>query len=408
MRILLLGIVAIGLTCVADDWPRWRGADFSDISKEKNLLKTWPEGGPKRVWLNEDAGLGYAGIAVVKDVIYTMGLRDQTEFLIAIKAADGKELWKAEIGERFENSWGDGPRGTPTVDGEMVYALGAQGVLVAASTKDGKVAWSKKMSEFGGKTPSWGYTESPLVDGDKVVVTPGGDKGAIVALNKKTGATIWQSTEFTDPAQYASLIAFDHNGARQYCQLTMQNIVGVNAKDGKVLWKHPFPGKTAVIPTPIFRNGEVYVSAGYGVGSSKIRLGAGNEITVVFDNKVMKNHHGGVVLFGDHLYGHSDGPGWLCQDWKTGDEVWSERSAIGKGAITIADGQMYLLDEGKGTVVLADATPTGWKERGRFTLEPQTTKRKSRGKIWTHPVISNGKLYLRDQELLFCFDVAAR
>jgi outer membrane protein assembly factor BamB len=284
-----------------------------------------------------------------------------------------------------------------------VYALSGQGNLVCANVADGKVDWQQSLTELGGKVPGWGYTESVLVDGDHVICTPGGSKGAVAALDKKTGKVVWQSTEFTDGAQYSSLVPATINGTKQYVQLTMQSIVGIAAKDGKQLWKAPWPGKTAVIPTPIVRDNLVYVTSGYGVGCKQIKIGPNNEVEAVYENKVMKNHHGGVILVGDYLYGHADA-GWTCQNFKTGEEVWNHRG-FGKGAVGYADGMLYCLEEGSGTVALVEASPAGWKEHGRFTLDPQTKIRSSQGRIWTHPVISNGKLYLRDQDLIYCYDV---
>jgi outer membrane protein assembly factor BamB len=410
-RYLAALLLSASATLVASSssghWPQWRGPNRNDVSKEAGLLKAWPEGGPKRLWLFDNAGLGYSGYAIVGDKLFTMGLRDGGEHLIAVDANAGRELWSAKMGEALKNNWGDGPRGTPTVDGNRVYAMSGRGDLICANVSDGKILWQRAMKEFGGSTPGWGYTESVLVDGDRVICTPGGKKGAIVALDKKSGELAWQSGEFTDGAQYASIIAADHNGARQYIQLTLRHVVGVAAKDGKVLWRADWPGSTAVIPTPIFQDGQVYVTSGYGVGSMAIKIGENNAVTGVFTNKVMKNHHGGVVLVDGHLYGYSDGPGWVCQDFKTGREVWAEKNALGKGAIAYADGMLYCLGEGNGTVVLAEASPNGWKEHGRFKLEPQSSKRSPSGRIWTHPVITGGRLYLRDQELLSCYDVKA-
>lgn len=405
-----LALLLLSLSTVlvhAGDWPQWRGPDRNDISKETGLLKQWPAGGPKQVWLFKDAGLGYAGYSIAGGKLFTMGARAEKEFLIAVDVKDGKELWSTPIATTLKNGWGDGPRGTPTVDGKLVYALGGQGTLICASVADGKEQWRATMQSLGGKTPEWGYTESVLVDGKQVLCTPGEDKGAVVALDKLTGKVLWQSGDFTDGAQYASIIAADLNGARQYIQLTKKSVVGLNSTDGKTLWRADWPGRTAVIPTPIQRDGLVYVSAGYGVGCQMVKVGSGNQLTGVYTNKVMKNHHGGVILVGNHLYGHSDGPGWVCQDFKTGAEVWASKN-LGKGAIAYADGMLYLLEEGSGTVALIEASPKGWSEKSRFKLEPQTTQRNPQGRIWTHPVISNGKLYLRDQELLFCFDVKAK
>lgn len=388
------------------DWPGFRGADRSDVSKETGLLKKWPAEGPKKVWMFEGAGLGYSGYSIAAGTLYTSGARDSEEFLIAVDTVSGKEKWSTSIGALLTNGWGDGPRATPTVDGDRVYAMGGKGDLVCVSAKDGKILWKSSMTAAGGKVPGWGYTESVLVDGKNVICTPGGNEGTLLALDKMTGNKVWQSKEWTDGAQYASIIAADHNGTRQYIQLTMQNVAGVSAADGKVLWKAPFPGKTAVIPTPIFKNGQVYVAAGYGVGCKSVILGApGSEPTLAYENTNMVNHHGGVVLVGDYLYGYSDKGGWTCQDFKTGEVKWAERGKLKKGAITCADGMLYLLEEDSGTCVLIEASPNGWNESGRFVIAPQTTQRNPKGKVWTHPVVSNGKLYLRDQELLFCYDL---
>jgi outer membrane protein assembly factor BamB len=401
-----VAVVSLGNAGAANfDWPQWRGPDRSDVSKETGLLKKWPAEGPKRVWLYENAGNGYSGPAIANGKYFTIGTREGNECVLALDANTGKELWVAKIGGELDNKWGSGPRGTPTVDGDRVYAMSGKGDLACINIADGKVTWTASMNALGGKTPGWGYTESVLVDGDKVVCTPGGSKGALAAFNKADGKVIWRSTDFTDEAQYASIIPADINGQRQYVQLTMQHVVGISAKDGKQLWSSDWPGRTAVIPTPIYRDSHVYVSAGYGVGCKLVKIDASNKATTVYENKVMKNHHGGVILVGDHLYGYSDGGGWLCQDFKSGDEVWAERNKLGKGAIACADGMLYCLDEGSGTVVLIEASPKGWSEQGRFKLEPQTKIRSPQGRIWTHPVISNGKLYLRDQDLIYCYDV---
>lgn len=385
-------------------WPQWRGPDRTDVSRETGLLKSWPEGGPARIWLFEDAGMGYSGFSVVDGKLLTMGTRDGKEVLLSLDAQTGKELWATPLAEKLENKWGDGPRGTPTVEGDRVYALGGQGALICAKVADGSALWRATMQNLGGKTPGWGYTESVLVDGDRVICTPGGDQGAMAALDKRTGEVIWRSKEFTDPAQYASPIVFDFNGERQYAQLTMKTLAGISAKDGALLWRADWPGRTAVIPTPIFDDGSVYISSGYNVGCMLVDLKPGHAVEIVYTNKVMKNHHGGVIQVGDHLYGYSDGRGWVCQDRRTGDEVWLS-TELGKGAVTCADGMLYCLEEKSGKVVLIEATPKGWVETGHFTLDPQTEIRSERGKIWTHPVIANGKLYLRDQDLIYCYQV---
>ena len=408
MKIHLLSALALTLSANAADWPTFRGADRNDISSETGLLKKWSDAGPKQVWRNEDVGLGYSGVAVVGSTLYTMGSRDAVEYVIAVDVATGKEKWSAEVGALLTNGWGNGPRATPSVDGDKVYALSGKGVLVCLSIADGKEVWKASMTELGGKIPGWGYCESPLVDGNLVITTPGGPQGTLTAFDKTTGKVAWQSAVWTDNAQYASAIAVTHNGTRQIIQLTMETIAGVNAADGKLLWKSAFPGKTAVIPTPIFKEGQVFVAAGYGVGCKSIKIGAANAVEELYASTDMVNHHGGVILIGDYLYGYNDKAGWTCMELKTGAVQWTEKKALGKGSIHAADGMLYLLEEKTGTAVLIEADPKAWKEKGRFTLSPQTTQRNPKGMVWTHPVVSGGRLYLRDQELLFSFDVSGK
>jgi len=389
----------------AADWPSWRGADRTDHSPDKGLLKQWPAGGPRQAWVFKDAGLGYSGYSIVAGRLYTMGLRGDMEFLICVDAKNGQQLWSAELGPILKNGWGDGPRATPTVDSGKVYAMSGMGFMVCADAATGKKLWDARMRNLGGEVPKWGYTESVLVDGNLVFATPGGAKGTMAAFDKTTGKLAWQSTGWTDEAHYSSPIAITHNGARQIVQLTVASVAGLDAKTGKVLWKEAWDGKTAVIPTPIFKDGHVYVTSGYGVGCMLVKIGPGNQTTQVYKNKNMVNHHGGVVLVGDHLYGHSDQGGWTCQNFMTGEVVWAEKAKLGKGAIHYADGMLYCLDEKDGTVALIEATTKGWSEKSRFKLGPQTTQRNPKGKVWTHPVVLDGKLYLRDQELLHCYDV---
>ncbi|MCB1277425.1 PQQ-binding-like beta-propeller repeat protein [Prosthecobacter sp.] len=409
IRPLVVSLILAVNFLSAADWPTFRGADRTDMSTETGLLKTWPADGPKRVWLNENAGVGYSGFAVVEGTLYTMGARDAVEYVIAIDAATGREKWSAEAGALLTNGFGDGPRSTPTVEGGKVYALSGKGALVCLDAAEGKEVWRVSMTEqLGGKVPGWGYCESPLISGENVIVTPGGAQGTVAAFNKSTGEKAWQSEGWTDGAQYASAIVAEFNGERQIIQLTMQSVAGVNAANGDLLWKTEFPGKTAVIPTPIFSQGQVFVAAGYGVGCKSVKIGPGNTVEEVYSNTDMVNHHGGVILHEGNLYGYSDKGGWTCMDFKSGAVKWQEKKALGKGAIHYADGMFYCLEEKTGTVALIEASSEGWKEKSRFTLSPQTTQRSPKGMIWTHPVVSGGKLFLRDQELLFCFDVIGK
>jgi outer membrane protein assembly factor BamB len=411
-------LVALAVPAGAADWPQWRGPDRTDISRETGLLKTWPKDGPKLLWTFEQAGIGYSGPAVVGKRLYTMGAQGKTEYVYALDTMSGQRVWQTEIGPLFTNGYGDGPRSTPTVDGDLIFVLGGQGNLVCLDTS-GKKIWTKSMQrDLGGQMMSgWGYTESPLVDGDQVVCCPGGSQGTLAALDKKTGNVIWRSKEMKDRSTYSSIIVAEVGGIRQYIQTfsrggkeQLGGVAGVAAKDGRLLWQYVREGyRTAVIPTPIYHDNHVFVSAGYGAGCDLVKLtpdGSGIKAEKVYSNKNLINHHGGVIRVGDHLYGHSDRGGWICLEFKTGKVVWDERR-IDKSSVTCADGQLYCYSERDGTLVLVEATPTGFKENGRFKIPRQTAQPRKSGRIWTHPVVADGRLYLRDIDLIFCFDVKA-
>jgi len=398
-------ILSSYFSLLATNWPSWRGELRDGVTKETGLLQEWPSDGPNKLWVSDQAGLGYSGFTIQDGILFTMGAFDKSESLLAFNANSGKKLWSLKVGELLTNGWGDGPRMSPSVSGKKVYALGGKGNLVCVDIKSGKKLWQKSLvQDLGGKVPGWGYTESVLIDNGKIICTPGGKEGTLAALDANSGKTIWRTTNFTDGAQYSSPISITHRGQAQYVQLVMKNVVGVDPKNGSILWKSSWPGKVAVIPTPIFSGGYVYITAGYGVGCKLIDIGK-NYPSDVYENKVMKNHHGGVIKVGEHLYGYSDGVGWACQDFKTGELVWNEKKALGKGAIAYADKRFYCQGEGDGKVILIEASPNGWKTHGEFTINPQTKKRNPKGRVWTHPVICNGKLYLRDQEYILCYDL---
>jgi outer membrane protein assembly factor BamB len=411
------GVLLFAAVAAAADWPQWRGPDRDDVSKESGLLKSWPEGGPKLVWTSEDAGIGYSGPAIVGDRVYILGGDGEQDLAIALGAASGKKVWSAPIGPFVRNNYGSGTRSTPTVEGDFLYALGAAGQLHCLKTADGSAVWSVDLvKDLGGSKPNWNYSESPLVDGDQVVCSPGGGKGTLAALDKKTGKVRWRSTGLTDAAGYSSIVPDEVGGVRQYVQQTMKGVAGVAAKDGRLVWYYRNDRyKVAVIPSPVVHDNYVYAVAGYGAGPTLLELtpdGTKDRVKQLYDNtamRVMDNKHGGVVRVGDYVYGWSDADRgkWVCQEFKTGKEVWSSKK-LGRGSITCADGRLYCYSEDKGTCVLVPASPDGWTEKGRFTIPRHTARREFNNNIWTHPVVANGKLYLRDQELLFCFDVRDR
>jgi outer membrane protein assembly factor BamB len=406
LRILSLLALSASLTFAAD-WPQWRGKDRKDHSPDTSTLVPWPEKGPERLWMYESAGSGYSGPSIVGGQLFTMGAWEDAEHVLCIDIKTGKKVWSTPLEERiYNNKWGNGPRCTPTIDGDRAYALTGNGTLGCLNIKDGKVIWKVDLiKDLGGKLQGWGYTESVLVDGDKVICTPGGSKGTMAALDKMTGKLIWQSKDLKDEAQYSSPILVEHGGKRQYVQLISKRVFGADAENGNILWEAPFPGKTAVIPTPIYQDGHVYVTAGYGVGGRLFKLNG--EPKLVYEGPKMENHHGGVILHDGKLYGHSGKGGWTCQDFMTGEALWQDKS-FGKGCCSFVAGHLVCVDENNGNVALVEASPAGWKEKSRFTLDPQTKIRKPDGRVWTHPVILDGRLYLRDQDLIYCYNVKAK
>lgn len=410
MSFLIASVIASEGLGQQPNWPQWRGPERDGISKETGLLKSWPAGGPKRDWMFENCGTGFGGPAVVDGRIYIMGARGGEDFLLCLDSAKGTEIWRASMGDALKNDWADGSRGTPSVVEGRVYALSGSGTLICVQARDGREVWRKTMQELGGATPFWGYSESVLVDGNRVLCTPGGKQGAIAAFNRTTGAALWRSSDVTEVAHYSSIIRAEFHGRPQYVQLMEKRLIGLAPDTGELLWEAPFPGgNVAVIPTPIASNGKVFVTAGYGAGCMLVDVAADNTAKVLYDNNVMKNHHGGVVLVGDYIYGHSDDVGWICMNFLTGKRMWRDEEVFDKGAITYSDGLLYCVGEGNGqddaNVALVEPSPDGWKEISRFKLNPQSTIRKPYGRIWTHPVIVGGKLILRDQDKLYCYDV---
>ncbi len=400
---------AAGSPSVVGEWPQWRGPDRNGLSGEKGLLQEWPKDGPTLIWKAHGLGAGYSGITISGGRLFTMGDLDGSSQVLALDM-QGKVLWSTKVGKPGAPGWGGfaGPRASVTVDGELAYAVDQWGDLVCVESASGKERWRKNYGQdFGAKRPEWGFSGSPLADGERLVIAPGGPRGTVVALDRKTGKVLWESKGFSEPVQYGSVIPAEIGGVRQYLLLTMDSLAAVAPEGGEVLWKTRRKGSTAVIPDPIISGDLVYVTSGYGSGCNLFKVtGEGGKLKVeqVYATKDMVNHHGGVVRVGDHLYGYSDGKGWVCQDLRTGKTVWREKEKLPKGSITFADGRLYLrAEEGPGTVAIIDASPEGWKERGRFD-QPDRTDRNS----WTHPVIAGGRLYIRDQDLLLAYDIKSR
>jgi outer membrane protein assembly factor BamB len=399
----------------SSDWPQWRGPQRSGVSPESGLLKQWPAGGPKLLWQVNDIGDGYSTPAVVGTRIYVMSNRGmENEFVQALSTEDGKPIWTTRVGNvgNPKDIFYPMARSTPTVDGEFLYALGSDGDLACLETRSGKIRWQKHLQkEFGGKPGIWVYAESPLVDGDVVVVTPGGAEATMLALNKKTGAVIWKSAiPGGENAGYASAIVVQAAGRKQYVQFLSKGIVGVDAKTGQFLWRYAEVVKgMAQMVTPVARDGYVYGGA-QSVGGGLVRLksdGGGVVAEQVYFARGLPNSIGGSVLVGDYLYGTA-AEGLVAVEFTTGKIKW-QAECIGRGSVASADGLLFLHGE-NGEVALVEATPEAYREKGRFT-PPAQPKRKRLGpmpeKAWTYPAIANGRLYIRDLGTLWAYDIKA-
>lgn len=408
-------LLQLGVAGFNADWPQWRGPNRNGVSQETTLHLNWLEKKPLLLWTFRQAGAGYSAPTIVGNTLYCQGAADGSDFAFALDTQTGKLKWKQRLGVQFIQDRGDGPRGSVTMDGNNLYLIRGGGQLHCLTAADGVLIWEKDMrKDLGGDIMSqwdWGFSESPLVDGNLVICTPGGNQGTIAALNKKTGDVVWRSKKWQDYGGYSSPIVADVDDVRQYIQLARTGVAGVAAKDGKLLWSADVVGNhVAVIPTPIYHNNLVYVTSGYGAGCACVRLsreGDTFKAEVVYANKNLSNHHGGVVLVGEYIYGFSDGKGWTCQDLKTGENVWQVKGEgiPRKGAVLAVDSRLLCLEERTGLLTCAAASLDGWKEFGRLELPERCEIQTMDNMVWTHPVVANGRLYLRHHDLLFCFDL---
>jgi len=419
-----LGLCLTGLgyysTAEAADWPQWRGPSRDGICTETSLLRSWPEGGPKLLWEITGLGKGYSSLAIVDGRFYTMGdVRLESEKVQCVLAYDlstRKRLWAAEVGPTHS----DGPRCTPTIDDGLIYAIGTAGNIICVDADTGKVRWRKNLqSDLGGKNPNWKYSESPFVDGDKLLCTPGGRSAVIVALNKKTGELIWKCSmpdigpKGKDEAGYSSIVVAEADGIRQYVQLTNKGLIGVAAKDGRFLWGYnKIANGTANIPTPVVHGEYVFCSTAYGTGSALLKLtAAGNGVNaeeVYFLNaRTFQNHHGGFVRIGDYIYGghdHTKGKP-TCIEMKTGKVMWQQaQPGGGSAAVLYADGHLYFRYQNN-VAALIEANPRRYNLKSTFTLPK---RQGMSGEGWPHPVIVDGNLYFRHADVLLVYDIKAK
>ena len=408
-------LLSMALTGAARDWPQWRGPERNSLSRETGLLKEWPAAGPKLLWTITNAGYGYSTPAVVGDRLYLLGNEGiENEFVAARAVKDGQAVWSTrlgKVGNPQQQPKFPGARSTPTVDGKFLYALSSDGELACLETGTGTARWQKSLrTDFGGKPGTWAYAESPLIDGDHVICTPGGSDATLVALNKKSGAVFWKCPlPEGDEAAYASAILVKAGGLRQCVQLLQKGLVGVDAKTGKFLWRYakPISKYGANVPSPLASDVLVYVAAaGTGAGVVKLQAAAGRvEAEPLYFEAKLPAVIGGAVKIKDCLYGTTT-QSLLCADFATGKLKW-EAPALGAASLCYADGRLYLHGE-NGEAALVEPATDAYREKGRFTPPEQPKHTNPMEKAWAYPVVANGRLYLRDQGTVWCYDVKAR
>ncbi len=380
---------------------QWRGPNRNGIYNETGLLKKWPADGPKLLWHFDNLGDGHASAAVTKDRVYTSGTSGSNGFVIAFDHS-GKTIWKTEYGQEWMESW-EGVRSTPLVDGDKLYIMSGYGVLSCLGTKSGTIKWSVDlMKKFGGINIKWGVTENLAMDGEKLICTPGGKDANIIALNKNTGQLIWKSKGNGETSAYCSPLIVKYGGKSIILTHTKDHFLGVDTKDGKLLWKYSWPNRWSVHPnTPLFKDGEIFISSGYGKGSAMLKLSEdGNSVKEMWTNQSLDCQLGGFVTVDGKIYGAgSNNRKWVCLDWKTGKELGS--ADMGKqGNIIYADGLLYCYSE-SGYVILNKPKSDGYEEISKFKV-PYGQKQH-----WAHLVIADKKLYVRHGTSLMVYSLAA-
>jgi outer membrane protein assembly factor BamB len=402
----------VTLPIYAADWPQWRGPQRDGHSSETGLLREWPPNGPKLLWQVNDVGSGFSTPSVAGGRIYLLGNEGLTnEFVLALSAQDGRRLWSVKLGKvgrPEQNPNYPGARSTPTVDGNFLYALGSEGDLVCLETAGGKQRWRKHLvADFAGKSGDWAYAESPLLDGDALICTPGGSNATMVALNKMTGAPLWKcAMPEADDAGYASAVTAELSGVKQYVQFLAKGLAGVEARTGKLLWRYARSAKGApgVAMTPIVSDGYVFATTSFARGGliqPAKKDGAFAAEEIYFSPKLSFDM-GGVVKVGDYLFGTSAGFS-MCVEFKTGTIKWQERTK--SFSWLSADGRLYVHAEDN-NVALLEPTPEAYREKGRFT-PPNRSTAHGEFTALSYPVLAGGRLYIRELNSLWCYDVKA-
>jgi len=383
---------------VAADWSGWRGTYRDGKSADTGLLKQWPDAGPTLLWKTDSVGEGFGSMAVSGGTVYTSGAVDGKLKIFAFEL-DGKPQWQAELDAASKKDPA-GSRATPTIDDGNLYLLSGNGVVGCFDARSGGRKWTRSAKEFGGESGGWGYAESVLIYKDLAVFKPGG-KNCIAALDKATGQTVWTSTGFDAGPEYGSCLLVEFNNRPLIVTGTNAGIFCVDARDGKLLWKNnSSAGNTANCPTPAYADGYVFWANGYGKGGICLKLKTDGDAVaadVAWTTRDMDCHHGGYVIHEGYIYGNNGG-GWTCLELATGKRMWNER-AVGKGSLCFADGMLYLFSENGGEGGLATCSPRGLDMKGKVKVDGSGTS-------WAHPVVSGGRLYLRYDKNLYCFQVS--
>jgi len=410
LAVLTAAVLCLAVAAWPEDYAQWRGPDRTGISSEKGLLRQWPEGGPKLVWQVTDIGFGFGSPAVAGNRVYLVSNKGlEEEYVQALDASTGKRIWATplgKVGNPDQRPNNPGARSTPTLDGKMLYALGSDGDLACLEAETGKIVWRKSYrSDLGGVPGRWAYAESPLIDGDRLVCAPGGADATLAALNKATGEVIWKcAVPGGDSAAYASITIVTIGGVRQAVAFLDKGVVGVEAPTGKFLWRFDKSSGNTNISTPVWRGDLIYSAGGRGAAAvARVKAeGGAFAAEAVYESRTLPNSIGGFVLIGGDLYGTTP-QALVCADLATGNVKWQD-PCIGAGSVTCADGLLYVHGE-NGAVALVEASPDGYREKGRFT--PPNPPERRGTKAWSYPVVANGRLYIRDMESLYCYDVKA-
>ena len=428
-RLVLAGLLTLALAGTASlvpgaagfaagNWPQWRGPQRNGVSPDIGLLGKWPAAGPPLAWTGKGLGAGFSSVAVVGGRVYSMGDRRDGQYVIALNEDTGQPAWATRVGNTHNDEYG-GPRCTPSVDGELLYVVTTDGDVVSLEAATGRERWRRSMpNEFGGRMmSSWMFAESPLVDGDRIVVTPGGSRAGLVALNKRTGADIWRAavpglgSAGADGAAYSSVVISNGGGVKQYIQLMGRGVVSVRASDGVFMWGYNrIANSVANIPTPIVSGNLIFASTGYGDGGSailEVTPAANGRVSVTerqyFSSGQLQVHHGGFVLIDGVIYGgHGHNNGFpFALELATGQRLWDRNvrgAGSGSAAVAAADRHLYFRYQ-NGTMALIAANPKQYELVSSFEI-PSV-----RNPSWSHPVITGGRLYLREQDALYAYAI---